>query len=52
MESICLRALTYATTSSWSVRMLTAVKSTGLMDFVSSGFKICSSASCVFGVIV
>ena len=50
--SICIKAFTYATTSSCSVRSLSAALWTGRIDFVSSGFKICSSASLVCGLIV
>ena len=47
VRSTCIRALMYVTTSSWSVNMFSAAMSTGRIIFLSSSFRICSSA---FGV--
>ena len=38
------------TTSSCSVGRLSAAMSSGRIDFVSSGLRLCSSANLVFGV--
>ena len=50
--STCISALMYVTTSSCSVRRLSAAMSTGRISFVSSGLRICSSAILVSGAIV
>ena len=46
-RSTCISALMYVTTSSCSVRRLRVAMSTGRIIFVSSGFKVCSSATLV-----
>ena len=51
-RSTCISALMYVTTSSRSVRRFRAAMLTGRITFVSSGFKICNSATLVSVAIV
>ena len=52
VRSTCVSALMYNTTSSCSVKMLSAAISTGRIIFVSFGLSICSSAILVLEAIV